>query len=88
MTREEARRILEVTRVLALSADEDRLDLTIDEIDALKVAIEVLKQPEIIRCKDCEECSIFAASVICNSPTLRGYVEPDFYCKYGKRREE
>lgn len=82
MTREEARRILFVTRVLAMSSDEDRLDLTFDEIDALEVAIEALKQPEIIRCEDCEfrEGSCCAYSAV--------YLWADGFCHRGRKRKE
>ena len=54
-------------------------------ICALDMAINVLNQPEIIRCQDCKHSrpNDYDDDLYCNSS---GYVRPDFYCKYGERK--
>lgn len=57
---------------------------------SIDMAIEALKQPEIVRCKDCEHC-YFASNRI---PSEQNYacgkhgfdVVPDWYCADGERK--
>lgn len=90
MTRKDAQILLEVLRACALSSDEDAPDLTTDEIDALEVAIEALKQPEIIRCKDCIHSSgvkMVDGWTYCAEGRLLVKYE-NGYCSDARRREE
>lgn len=60
--------------------------------DAMGIAIESLKQPEIIRCKDCKYCVDYGmGGYYCESEDIvpvGNYVEPDGFCNFARRREE
>ena len=84
-----------MTKDEAVSIIEDRVRVTeyvessyVDcvDIEALKMAIEALRQPEIVRCKDCANCSRDAVfdDYWCDGRE----VEANHYCGYAERREE
>lgn len=55
--------------------------------EAIRIAIKALKQPEIIRCKDCINYAISRAKrPWCQSSTRR--TEPDGFCSKGQRRDK
>lgn len=60
--------------------------------EAVDIAIESLKQPEIIRCKDCKYCVDYGmGGYYCESEDIvpvGNYVEPDGFCNFARRREE
>ena len=60
-------------------------------VEAYKMAIEALKEPEIIRCKDCKDCEEVGPGLFyCESDyiiPIGNYVEPDGFCNFAKRRE-
>ena len=90
MTREEA---AEQIYGLILSADDEEGPCIFsDQIEALETAIEVLKQPEIIRCKDCKYCDDYGmGEYYCESEDIvpvGNYVEPYGFCNFARRREE
>lgn len=85
MTREEI--IKRLQRIIAL------YEYCVDEDDeAIDIAIEALKQPEIIRCKDCKYCVDYGmGGYYCESEDIvpvGNYVEPDGFCNFARRREE
>lgn len=85
MTREEA---AEQIYGLILSADdEDGPCIFSDQIEALEIGIEALKQPEIIRCKD---CCFFAISKEKRSwcKDMLRRIQPEDFCSHAIRREE
>lgn len=85
MTREEA---AEQIYGLILSADdEDGPCIFSDQIEALETAIEVLKQPEIIRCKDCEYWGEFPDYRSFCLDGAKSY-DPEGFCHFARRREE
>lgn len=54
---------------------------------AIDMAIEALKQPEIIRCKDCQFYAISRQGKSwCKSSTR--HIKPEDFCSRGWRREE
>ena len=59
---------------------------------AYDMAIEALKQPEIIRCKDCKYCVDYGmGEYYCESEDIvpvGNYVEPGGFCNFAGRREE
>ncbi len=61
-------------------------------IEAYDMAIEALKQPEIIRCKDCKYCEeVNPGLFYCDSVDIvpvGQYVEPDGFCSMARRREQ
>ena len=63
-----------------------------DDKEALIMAIEALKQPEIIRCKDCKYCVDYGmGGYYCESEDIvpvGNYVEPDGFCNFARRREQ
>lgn len=83
MTREEAIRLLELLAKFA----------TLEESkECYELAIEALKQPEIIRCQDCKYCEeVDPGLFFCDSVDIvpvGQYVEPDGFCSMARRREE
>lgn len=78
MTREEAIRNLIILREIAtLKETKECADLAID----------ALKQPEIIRCKDCQFFAISRQGKSwCKSSTR--HIKPEDFCSRGWRREE
>ena len=62
------------------------LDQTLDS-QAHRLAIEALKQPEIIMCKDCK-FSKDPSGAWDRRCSMLGVVADDFFCKNGRRKEE
>lgn len=85
MTREEAIEVLEII------LDEYRdCGIFVPRLPALEMAIEVLKQPEIIRCKDCIHSSgvkMVDGWTYCAEGRLLVKYE-NGYCSDARRREE
>lgn len=83
MTRKEAIETIE----MAISQIE--WDYPIDYVAAFDKAIEILKQPEIVRCGDCihwdkghtEECDNLDSVCFHN-----GWCKPDWFCADGERK--
>ena len=50
---------------------------------AVDMAIEALKEPEIVHCKDCRHWD--KEIMYCNHTGMQ--IEPDGYCVYGERKE-
>lgn len=81
MTREEAAR--QIYGLILSAEDEDGPCIFSDQIEALEMGIEALKQPEIIRCENChyydgEHCDMHNAGTY-----------PTDYCSYaGWKYEE
>lgn len=59
--------------------------------EAIRMAIKALKQPEIIRCKDCKYCVDYGmGGYYCESEDIvpvGNYVEPDGFCNFAGRRK-
>ena len=55
---------------------------------AILKAIEALKQPEIIKCKDCSISTFDKQTNLFYCNALDIYKLPEFYCGYARRREE
>lgn len=55
---------------------------------AIEMAIEALKEPKIIRCKDCKRYDLIYAhnGGVCEHWNAK--TEEDIYCGYAERREE
>lgn len=87
MTREEAARTIDGL-IIGSDECEEGDYISSDEIEALEMAIEVLKQPEIIRCKDCSISTFDKQTNLFYCNTLDVYKLPEFYCGYARRREE
>lgn len=51
--------------------------------EALSLAIEALREPEIVHCKDCKHWD--KKIMYCNHTGMQ--IEPDGYCVYGERKE-
>ena len=51
--------------------------------EALSLAIEALREPEIVHCKDCKHWD--KEIMYCNHTGMQ--IEPDGYCVYGERKE-
>ena len=51
--------------------------------EALSLAIEALREPEIVHCKDCRHWD--KEIMYCNHTGMQ--IEPDGYCVYGERKE-
>lgn len=84
MTREEA---AEQIYGLILSADdEDGPCIFSDQIEALEMGIEALKQPEIIRCTDCKYAVKQGNVNWCDK--LMCYGVDDWFCASARRRKE
>lgn len=78
MTREEAIKLLELLEKCA----------TIEESkECCKLAIEALKQTEIVRCRDCCFYAISKQKRSWCKDMLRR-IQPDDFCSRGRRREE
>ena len=57
--------------------------------EALKMAIEALKEPEIVRCRDCEYCDTYLRNYYrCTKMGNYEYVDSDFFCAAGRRRDK
>jgi len=50
--------------------------------EAINMAIKALKQPEIVKCEDCE----FGEWRVC--PYSAVFIQPDGFCSRGRRKEE
>lgn len=85
MTREEAIKHLKDIRSDMWTVD--------SEVDAINMAIEVLEQPEVIRCGECAyRCKNWISTnedgdVIHHCRQLDQMVEDDFYCGCAERKE-
>ena len=89
MTREEAMEIID-KMPLCNECDSSNFPYTCVECgDAFMLAMEALKQPEIVRCKDCHygirnsKEDIFCIKAIYNDK----YKRPAWYCADGERKE-
>lgn len=82
MTREEAREILEIIL-------EEYRDAKVfaPRLPALEMAIEALKQPEIIRCKDCDYFVEGNYADGCKKYPLFCF-RPHTFCSNARRRED
>ena len=86
MTREEA--IADIKHAVNWAKENDESWCDSVEIGSLELAIEALKQPEIIRCKDCEffevmnNCGWFWCNAIHQS------TKEDRFCWRARRREK
>lgn len=84
MTREEAIKCL-------LDAKEEFASFPNHRI-AFDMAIEALKQPEIIRCKECALCKEVGPGLFyCDSEDILpigSYVPPEGFCYFARRGEE
>ena len=62
--------------------------------NAMEWAIKALEQPEIVRCKDCKwasydcEWCLNPDSGVCGDDATHLYIEPNWYCADGKRKEK
>ena len=84
MTREEAKEVLEII----LEEYREFEDLA-PRLPALKMAIEALKEPEIVRCRDCEYCDTYLRNYYrCTKMGNYEYVDSDFFCAAGRRRDK
>ena len=67
-----------------------RTYVTLEEIEnapTINVSIEAPKEPEIVRCKDCEYCDIYPRNDYrCTRMGNYRYVDSDFFCAAGRRR--
>lgn len=86
MTRNEAIEILD-KMPLCNECDSSNFPYTCVECgDAFLMAMEALKQPDIVRCKDCKyvECEGVEGFLVCD---LSGFSHsPEFFCADGERR--
>ena len=82
-----------MTREEAIKEIEDRVQTTeyiggnyVDcvDIEALRMAVSALQQPEIVRCKDCTR---FDERRGCNLVEGLNIAKPDSYCSYAERKE-
>ena len=84
MTREEAIEIMD-KMPLCNDCDSSNFPYTCVECgEAFLVAMEALKQPEIVLCKDCNKWDLEYQK--CTQ--FRMVNDPDFYCGDGKRRSD
>ena len=59
------------------------------DIEALRVAIEALEQPEIIHCRDCEKYGTkFCAMDIWTDQVTIRRAKPNDFCSKAERRED
>lgn len=80
MTREEAIKILE--SIIPCG----EFDFFAEEKEALKIALQALKQPDIIRCRDCSFCVTMPPNYTwCENHQV--FVEPGDFCSYGCEAE-
>ncbi len=85
MTREEA--IANIKHAVSWAKENDDRWCDSVEVGSLEMAIEALKQPEIIRCKDCQFYAISRQGKSwCKSSTR--HIKPEDFCSRGWRREE
>ena len=81
MTRKEAIETIE----MAISQIE--WDYPIDYVAAFDKAVEILNQPEIVRCKDCKHCEYPKSErEWCKKGHLHGNAET-WFCADGERRD-
>lgn len=89
MTREEAimQIRIDATEIAGELASErkglHKTVLLIKKLDALDMAIEALKQPEVVRCRDCKY-SIYPFQ-LCK--LWKRNANPDDFCSYGERKD-
>ncbi len=82
MTREQAIKIIERVDICANAAETAR-----------DMAIAALKEPVLVRCKDCKHWTKDGNGYsddesYCGNPNgLDNYAHPDDFCSYGERRE-
>ena len=83
MTREEAMEILD-KMPLCNECDSSNFPYTCVECgDAFLMAMEALKQPEIVRCKDCKHLGYTSSHWFCK--WLNRCVDEDWFCADGER---
>lgn len=87
MTREEA---AETIYGVIIGADECEEDFCLfsDQIEALEMGIEALKQPEIIRCTDCKYAKSVDSERWIRCDLSGRYELRTWYCGSARRREE
>lgn len=84
MTREEAMGILD-KMPLCNECDSSNFPYTCVECgDAFLMAIEALKQPEIVRCKDCKHFD----GIDCKVNDIVNIMNTDWFCADGERRTD
>lgn len=64
-----------------------------DHDEALKMAIEALTKPEIVRCEDCkhrqpDEQKYMCVLTITEQNCKQVYMKDNDYCSFGERKEE
>ncbi len=85
MTRKEAVSIIEERVRVTEYVESSYVDCV--DIEALRIAIKALTQPEIILCEDCEYWERESCvDGFCNESWI--HVDEDHYCGFAKRREE
>ena len=84
MTREEAIKHIKIHMLIHRMAEDRAVYIT----EALNMAIEALRQPEIIQCKNCEhnESPSTAGNACCNK--FYGMTDQTGFCHYGERRTD
>jgi DNA-directed RNA polymerase subunit RPC12/RpoP len=91
MTRKEAIELLDILP-LCNECNSNNFPYTCVECgDAFLLAMEALKQPEIVRCKDCEYWYFADNRITCEQENVCGrngiVVTPDWFCADGKRKD-
>lgn len=78
MTREEAMQIIE------------NMPISHECREFFGLALEALRQPEIVRCKDCKNAEVIKwldNAIICKKHSYTGVRPDEFYCADGERQE-
>jgi hypothetical protein len=87
MTRKEIIKVLEI-----IKEEYEEMPVFAPRLPALDMAIQALKHPEIIRCKDCKCCEEVGPGLFfCDSVDIvpvGQYVEPDGFCSMARRRKQ
>lgn len=67
----------------------DYVEMGDDEGDeALDMAIEALKQPELVRCKECTFCQAIVPGLYFWCDRHKCFIEQEDFCNYGERKEQ
>lgn len=91
MTRKEA--LQEIVERVRSTEYVDSAYVDCVDIEALKMAIEALTKPEIVRCKDCKhrqpgEQKYMCVLTITEQNCKQVYMKDNDYCSFGERKEE
>ena len=88
MDREEAIQILDKMPLCAECDSSNMPYPCTDCGDAFLLAMEALKQPEIIRCKDCKHGRVFAENCVACDITEYPAHDADWFCADGRKRDD